>query len=687
MTRYELVERIGAGGMAEIFRGQAIAAGGFEKPVAIKRILPHLSSDKRFVELLIAEAHILSHLRHRNIVQIFDVGLGPDGQYFLVMEFVDGADLGRIRESMEAARKKLPVELGLYIGSEVCDALEQAHTAPGPDGMPMRLVHRDVSPSNVLLSRSGEVKLTDFGIAKRPEEVTGHGTVRGKFAYISPEQAVNGHVDARSDVFSAGIVLYELLLGRRLFSQMPDFDALRAVRTVDVPRPLEVAPDIDPRLDRLLLKAMAKNPDDRFDTAGELGSALREIMYSLPAGDGDPAQELAGLVERYTKPRSAGARDSNSFEEATVVRIQSRHGFSLTMDAVDVEEDRLSYIDARQIVSSFEEEVTRAIANPGLLGAHFEDDLDDDLDDDRGPSSDLERDIANLPDAVGSRRVQQDVEEATVVGHLGSRRKRPAQNDDRPTTAMPSPSELSGLRRLVDVEDGGEVDGQRQHAASSGEIGGGRSDTGGGDIPTLDRGLANAPASSPGLPVSASGMPASSSGGPAAVVMGPGQGPTSGPIAGPAAMGVHAGAANSYPGMYSHAALEAAARRRRKRVILGVGIGSAILLSLVIVALAMDDGEPPTGETPEIDAAVTAPIDAGVPIDAVPVDAAPPKQKTKKKTKKKRTRKKTKKKTTGKKTTGKKTTGKKTTGKKTTGKKTTGKKTTGKKTTGKNTRR
>src|SRR5215211_1340791 len=204
--------------MAEIFRGKAVAAGGFEKPVAIKRILPHLSQDRRFVELLIAEAKVLSLLKHRNIVQIFDVGLGDDGQYFLVMEYVDGKDMGAIQR-----------------------ALESAHTSRGPDGRPMALVHRDVSPSNVLLSRAGEVKLTDFGIAKRAEsDATGHGAVRGKFAYISPEQARNEHLDPRSDVFSVGILMWELICNRRLFSGLDDLAALRAVRDPQVPRPSEI---------------------------------------------------------------------------------------------------------------------------------------------------------------------------------------------------------------------------------------------------------------------------------------------------------------------------------------------------------------------------------------------------------------------------------------------------------------
>src|SRR6185295_7836882 len=206
-----------------------------------------------FVELLIAEAKVLSLLKHRNIVQIFDVGLGDDGQYFLVMEYVDGKDVGAVQRGLEARRRRMPFDLALHIGAEICEALEHAHTARAPDGKSMALVHRDVSPSNVLLSRAGEIKLTDFGIAKLAEqEATGHGAVRGKFAYITPEQARNEHIEARSDVFSVGILLWELVTNRRLFSGMADLEALRAVRDPQIPRPREIDARLSPDIDALI---------------------------------------------------------------------------------------------------------------------------------------------------------------------------------------------------------------------------------------------------------------------------------------------------------------------------------------------------------------------------------------------------------------------------------------------------
>ncbi len=359
MTRYELLDRIGVGGMAEIFRGKAVAAGGFEKPVAIKRILPHLSQDKRFVELLIAEAKVLSLLKHRNIVQIFDVGLGDDGQYFLVMEYVDGKDLGAIQRGLEANRRRMPLDLALHIGAEICEALEHAHSARAPGGKSMSLVHRDVSPSNVLLSRAGEIKLTDFGIAKRAEqEATGHGAVRGKFAYISPEQARNEHIDPRSDVFSVAVVLWELLTNRRLFSGLTDLEALRAVREAHVGKPSEAERSLSGEVDALIMQALSRDAARR-PTAGQFGAKLRSLRYSLEATVGDPATELAKLIDNTEQVERNGqqmfAPSSSGFDmpehtEATVIRIRTADAFSMR------DQDGTGLSAAREVIDRFEEE-------------------------------------------------------------------------------------------------------------------------------------------------------------------------------------------------------------------------------------------------------------------------------------------------------------------------------------------
>jgi serine/threonine protein kinase len=444
VTRYELLDRIGVGGMAEIFRGKAVAAGGFEKPVAIKRILPQLSQDPRFVELLIAEAKVLSLLKHRNIVQIFDVGLGDDGKYFLVMEFVDGKDLGAVQRALETRRRRMPFDLALHVGAEICEALEHAHTARAPDGKRMSLVHRDVSPSNVLLSRAGEVKLTDFGIAKRAEhDPTQSGAVRGKFAYISPEQARNEHLDPRSDVFSVGVLIWELVCNRRLFSGLDDLGALRAVREASAPKPTEIDPRLPPDIDALVLGALAKDPDQRHASAGQFGAKLRALRYSLDVTVGDPATELAKIidsaeeVERQSTPNVPTRRSTMELDlsEATVIHIATAKAFS-------ARDNDASIVAARQVIDRFEEEETRLAQLSGSQLRQLRDAEPHDSSDiiaaappkparARRASDEPTRGRAPLVDVPTDFGDAPDVEEAT---HLMS----PMPRGNRPPTAQPA---------------------------------------------------------------------------------------------------------------------------------------------------------------------------------------------------------------------------------------------------------
>jgi serine/threonine protein kinase len=445
VTRYELLDRIGVGGMAEIFRGKAVAAGGFEKPVAIKRILPHLSADARFVELLIAEAKVLSLLKHRNIVQIFDVGLGDDGKYFLVMEYVDGKDLGAVQRGQEVRRRRMPFDLALHVCAEICEALEHAHTARAPDGKSMSLIHRDVSPSNVLLSRAGEVKLTDFGIAKRAEqEVTGHGAVRGKFAYISPEQARNEHLDPRSDVFAVGILLWELVTNRRLFSGLGDLDALRAVRSPQVPRPRELDSRLTPEIDALIMATLSPKPGGR-PTAGQLSAALRTLRYSLDVTVGDPATELAKIidtaeeVERQSSQSlhslqgvqgaNPGASGPHEYEgaEATVIRIHTADVFSMR------DKDGFGMARAREVIDRFDEEETRqALLSPDQLQFLRA----------NAPRDSGELTSAAEPLLVASSRAQRPTDEPTRARH-------PLSSDDLPTIP---PDEIPANHHFEDAE-------------------------------------------------------------------------------------------------------------------------------------------------------------------------------------------------------------------------------------------
>src|SRR4051812_16855420 len=246
--RYKIVRKVADGGMAEIFLATQLGREGFAKPVILKRIHTAIYADPQFRNMFIDEAHISMSLSHSNIVQILDVGLGG-GRYFLVLELVDGWDLGRIVHRATAARVPLLPELGLYVTAEVCRALSYAH-GKTQFGNPLGIVHRDVSPHNVLVSEQGEVKLTDFGIAKamNKREHTGTGVVKGKVAFMSPEQALGKPIDARSDLFSLGTMLYQLMTGVRPFEAPTDLEILLRVQKAEFRPPDTARPGIQREL-------------------------------------------------------------------------------------------------------------------------------------------------------------------------------------------------------------------------------------------------------------------------------------------------------------------------------------------------------------------------------------------------------------------------------------------------------
>jgi serine/threonine protein kinase len=299
--QYELLELIAVGGMAEVFKGRVVAAEGFEKLVAIKRILPDLAEDDRFVKMLLTEARIHSALSHRNIVQIHDLGISEDGQYFIVLEYVDGFDLRIITEQLAAAGEILPEALSLHIASEVAQGLHFAHELRGPDGQPLGLIHRDVTPSNILVSLAGEVKLSDFGLAKRRHDRSVVGSLKGNLSYMSPEQAKQSPLDRRTDVFSLGAVLFELLTGRRLREITDELAGWTHVASGSVPSVRALRPDLPAPIGALLDRALAPDPAARFPDAAAFGTAIREALAGLniPVG----ASDLAALIQALDPPR------------------------------------------------------------------------------------------------------------------------------------------------------------------------------------------------------------------------------------------------------------------------------------------------------------------------------------------------------------------------------------------------
>jgi eukaryotic-like serine/threonine-protein kinase len=278
--RYELIERLAVGGMAELFRARVAGAEGFEKIVVIKKLLPHMAADPHFHAMFVDEAKITARLVHPKIAQTYELGREDDHLY-IAMEFVDGIDALALLRECAHRRSRLPAPIAVHISREMLDALDFAHHQTDATGKPLGLVHRDVSPSNVLLSRRGDVKLIDFGIARanESENKTKAGTLKGKYGYMSPEQVIGEPLDARSDVFSAGIVMAELLTGRRLFAAPNELDVLLMVRDAKLDRLDRYGVHIDAALGAVLRRSLRKNRDERWASAGAFRDALDEWMF------------------------------------------------------------------------------------------------------------------------------------------------------------------------------------------------------------------------------------------------------------------------------------------------------------------------------------------------------------------------------------------------------------------------
>jgi len=345
--------------MADVFKARVQGPAGFERVFVVKRILPHLSDDPTFTKMFIEEAKMSARLSHPNIVQVFELG-AVEQEYFISMEYVRGRDLAETMRTLWARIGPPRPELVAYVGREMCRALAYAHDLTGDDGTPLGMIHRDVSPSNVMLSYDGAVKLLDFGIAKalggeeqEEESGTQRGTLKGKFAYMAPEQTQGSDVDRRIDIFATGIVLHEILTGRRLFKGENDLQTVEKVRVCDVPPPSLQNPLCPPELDVIVLKALAKHRDDRFQTASEMADALDDVVHAArfqpshlaqlmrdlfpaEAGGGEArntsssARVTASLTGSSSRPYSHGMRSPTippvSRSVSTVRGLQTRDG-------------------------------------------------------------------------------------------------------------------------------------------------------------------------------------------------------------------------------------------------------------------------------------------------------------------------------------------------------------------------
>jgi TonB family protein len=280
--QYVLIDKIATGGMAEVWKARMRGVEGFQKIVAIKKILPHLSDNQDFVEMFVDEAKLAAQLNHNNIIHIYDLGK-IQSSYYIAMEYIDGFDLKTILRRAEERGQPMSVELALFIASKVASALDYAHRKKDFDSRELGLVHRDVSPQNVLISQEGDIKLCDFGIAKAASKAshTQAGALKGKLQYMAPEQAWGRTIDRRSDVFSLGTVLFEMLTAKKLFAGDSELSILDQVREARIVAPSTHNDEITPEIDAIVMKALQKDPADRYQTAGDIAREIDGILYSF----------------------------------------------------------------------------------------------------------------------------------------------------------------------------------------------------------------------------------------------------------------------------------------------------------------------------------------------------------------------------------------------------------------------
>ncbi len=277
--KYFLLDKVAVGGMAEIFRAKSFGHSGFEKVVVIKRILSQFAGNEDFVEMFIDEAKLSVELTHPNIVQIYDFGKIEDS-FFIAMESVQGKDLRSILRRQAERGEYMPFEVSAFIAHEMACGLDFAHKKTDPIGLPLNIVHRDISPSNVLISYGGHVKVVDFGIAKAESasDSTESGVLKGKFQYMSPEQAMAAPIDHRSDIFSLGICLWEMLTGNRLFKRKTGLASLDAVRAGEIPLPTSFNPTVPPELEQICMRALTAEIGERYQEACHMQADLQNFL-------------------------------------------------------------------------------------------------------------------------------------------------------------------------------------------------------------------------------------------------------------------------------------------------------------------------------------------------------------------------------------------------------------------------
>ncbi len=320
---YRVYEQLGVGGMATVHRAELISSGGPKRSVALKRLRPELAAVPEFVQAFVDEARLASHLRHPNVAQTYDFGQVGD-TYFIAMELVRGPTLSQIFRECP----KVPLPITLYIVTQLCDALEYAHNLADARGKPLGIIHRDVTPANIIVSTDGVAKLIDFGIAKAASSNvrTKTGFIKGKFAYVAPEY-IAGKIDTRVDLFAAGVIAHELLTGRRLFQVENDMETLKRVQRMQIEPPSKWNPKVPPALDDIVMTSLARNPEERWQRASAMRNAFAFVAQKLPS----PLQ-VSAWVREVMRPEPPSATSGVSIEisliEETMVANARKPGFA-----------------------------------------------------------------------------------------------------------------------------------------------------------------------------------------------------------------------------------------------------------------------------------------------------------------------------------------------------------------------
>ncbi|MCC6646331.1 MAG: serine/threonine protein kinase [Polyangiaceae bacterium] len=308
LDRYELIGELASGGMATVFLARLAGVGGFQRFVAIKRLHPHLSSEPDFVQMFLDEARLAASIHHPHVVPILEVGTSDAG-YYVVMEYVEGDTLSRVVARGASAGQKIPAGIALRVGLDTLAGLHAAHDLADDAGQPLGLVHRDVSPQNILVGVDGSARLTDFGVARASSRLatTQAGTLKGKLAYMPPEQAKGGELDRRADVFAMAIVLWEVLAGQRLFKGKSELETLNRLLFEPIPRLSSVTPEVPRALDDVLAKALNREVDARFSTAAEFADALERAAGSVSTVR-DVAAYVKGVLGQEIEAQRAAVR-------------------------------------------------------------------------------------------------------------------------------------------------------------------------------------------------------------------------------------------------------------------------------------------------------------------------------------------------------------------------------------------